>query len=120
MNAQTGLANVGPTSNDDEIILSLNELEAVYNQSVSVLHGVDLQASKSQVTSLLGANGAGKSTTLKAISGLLTNEGGHINGGNIHFLGEDITHTPPERIVQMGLIQVMEGRRIIQDMTVVE
>lgn len=101
-------------------ILSLQAVESVYNKAVRVLRGVDLHAATGQVTSLLGANGAGKSTTLKAISGLLAAENGQITQGKIQFQGEDITQAAPERIVQMGLIQVLEGRRIVQDMTVQE
>ena len=103
-----------------ENILTLDNLEAVYNEVVLVLKGMTLSVVDGSVTALLGANGAGKSTTLKAVSGLLNSENGSVVRGSIHFAGEDITNTDAERIVQMGLFQVMEGRRIVQDMTVLE
>ena len=68
----------------------------------------------------MGANGAGKSTTLKAVSGLLKNEDGEVTRGNIHFLDKEITNSNPSDIVKNGLFQVMEGRRCIADMTVQE
>ena len=67
---------------------------------------------------LLGANGAGKSTTLKAISGLLKTEDGEVTRGEIVFDGERIDGIDPDKIVRRGIFQVMEGRRIIADMTV--
>lgn len=103
-----------------DAILTLQDIDAAYHGAVQVLRGMSLTAQRGEVTALLGANGAGKSTTLKAISGLLAAEGGAVTDGRIYFQGEDITRTPPERIVQMGLIQVLEGRRIVQDMTVLE
>jgi branched-chain amino acid transport system ATP-binding protein len=69
---------------------------------------------------LLGPNGAGKSTTLKSISGLLRSENGEVIAGDIRFNGESIAHRDPDRIVRSGIFQVMEGRRIIADMTVIE
>jgi branched-chain amino acid transport system ATP-binding protein len=85
-----------------------------------VLHGVSLDVPSRGVVALLGANGAGKSTTLKAISGLLKGEDGEVTRGEIVFEGETITRLEPHLIVQRGIFQVMEGRRIIEDMTVVE
>lgn len=108
-----------PTT-DAGIVLSVNNIEVVYNDVILVLRGLSLQAREGAITALLGANGAGKSTTLKAISGLLHSEDGEITRGSIEFMGEDITRLPPEAIVRRGIFQVMEGRRIIQDMTVVE
>lgn len=108
-----------PTT-DTGIVLSVNNIEVVYNDVILVLRGLSLQAREGAITALLGANGAGKSTTLKAISGLLHSEDGEITRGSIEFMGEDITRLPPEAIVRRGIFQVMEGRRIIQDMTVVE
>lgn len=101
-------------------ILEVKNLNVAYNKVVKVLRGINLHTEQGKVNALLGANGAGKSTTLKAISGLLSSENGKITDGQVVFQGENITNTTPERIVQMGLIQVLEGRRIIQDMTVEE
>ena len=101
-------------------ILSVRNIEVVYNDVVLVLHGVSLDVPKQGIVALLGANGAGKSTTLKAISGLLKGEDGEVTRGEILFEGEPITDLAPDRIVRRGIFQVMEGRRIIEDMTVVE
>ncbi|MDZ7808996.1 MAG: ABC transporter ATP-binding protein [Arhodomonas sp.] len=103
-----------------EPVLSVNNVEVVYDDVILVLRGVSMDVPKGQVVALLGANGAGKSTTLKAISGLLHSEDGEITRGNISFEGETVSHRPPEEIVRRGIFQVMEGRRVIEDMTVVE
>jgi branched-chain amino acid transport system ATP-binding protein len=81
---------------------------------------LSLVVPKGQIVALLGANGAGKSTTLKAISGLLRTEEGDVTRGDIIFDGERINGVLPDRIVRRGIFQVMEGRRIISDMTCVE
>jgi branched-chain amino acid transport system ATP-binding protein len=101
-------------------ILTVKNVEVVFNDVILVLRGLSLEARRGGITALLGANGAGKSTTLKAISGLLAVEDGEITRGNISFDGEDITRLPPNRIVHRGIFQVMEGRGIVQDMTVIE
>jgi len=103
-----------------EAVLAVNNVEVVYNDVILVLRGMSLEARAGEITALLGGNGAGKSTTLKAISGLLASEDGEVTRGSIHFMGEDITHLSPEAIVRRGIFQVMEGRRIVQDMTVIE
>jgi branched-chain amino acid transport system ATP-binding protein len=103
-----------------EPLLAVNNIEVVYNDVILVLRGLSLAVRPGEITALLGANGAGKSTTLKAISGLLKTEDGEVTRGNIRFMGEDITHLDPESIVRRGIFQVMEGRRIVQDMTVIE
>lgn len=103
-----------------DIILSVDNIEVVYNDYVLVLRGLSLEVERGSITALLGSNGAGKSTTLKAISGLLDVEDGEITSGSVNFDGRDISHVPPHNIVGSGLFQVMEGRRIIQDMTVLE
>ncbi len=104
----------------DEIILSVNNIEVVYDDVILVLRGVSLDVPKGRIVTLLGPNGAGKSTTLKAISGLLGTEDGEVTRGNITFMGEEIANRAPEEIVRRGIFQVMEGRRIIEDMTVTE
>ena len=101
-------------------ILSVRNIEVVYNDVVLVLHGVSFDVPAQGIVAMLGANGAGKSTTLKAISGLLKGEDGEVTRGDIVFAGESIRGMEPDRIVKRGIFQVMEGRRIIEDMTVVE
>ena len=103
-----------------ERLLAVNNIEVVYNDVILVLRGLSLEVPKGQIVALLGPNGAGKSTTLKAISGLLKSEDGEITRGDVVFNGERINGIEPDRIVRRGIIQVMEGRRIIADMTAIE
>ena len=101
-------------------ILTVNNIEVVYDEVILVLRGVSLSVPEGEIVALLGPNGAGKSTTLKAISGLLHTEDGEVTRGNVTFMGEEIANMAPEAIVRKGIFQVMEGRRIIEDMTVIE
>ena len=101
-------------------ILTVNNIEVVYDEVILVLRGVSLSVPEGEIVALLGPNGAGKSTTLKAISGLLRTENGEVTRGNVNFMGEEISRLAPEEIVRRGMFQVMEGRRIIEDMTVIE
>jgi len=101
-------------------ILTVNNIEVVYDEVILVLRGVSLAVPEGEIVALLGPNGAGKSTTLKAISGLLRTEDGEVTRGNVNFMGEEIANLAPEDIVRRGIFQVMEGRRIIEDMTVIE
>src|SRR5215470_16524192 len=94
-------------------LLSVRNIEVVYDSVILVLP-------KGAIVALLGANGAGKSTTLKAISGLLKTEDGEVTRGEIMFDGERIDGIDPDRIVRRGIFQVMEGRRIVADMTSLE
>jgi branched-chain amino acid transport system ATP-binding protein len=87
---------------------------------ILVLRGLSLDVPRGAIVALLGANGAGKSTTLKAISGLLKSENGAIHRGEVVFDGARIDGADPDRIVRAGVFQVMEGRRVIADMTVRE
>ena len=114
------MAETAASIESAEPILSVNNIEVVYNDVILVLRGMSLKAEEGKITALLGANGAGKSTTLKAISGLLKTEDGEVTRGSIRFMGENLTHLLPEQIVRRGIFQVMEGRRIVQDMTVTE
>jgi branched-chain amino acid transport system ATP-binding protein len=100
--------------------LAVNNIEVVYDEVILVLRGVSLTVEMGALVTLLGANGAGKSTTLKAISGLLKTEDGEVTRGQIVLDGERIDHLAPETIVRRGLFQVMEGRRIVEDMTPIE
>ncbi|WP_156176753.1 ABC transporter ATP-binding protein [Kiloniella spongiae] len=106
--------------NQDETILAVNNIEVVFNDVILVLRGLNLTAERGKITALLGANGAGKSTTLKAIAGLLGSEDGEVSRGDIVYNGMNITQMPPEQRVRNGTFLVMEGRGIVQDMTVIE
>ena len=101
-------------------MLTVENLEVVYNDVVLVLRGISLEVPAGQVVALLGANGAGKTTTLRAISGLLDVHEGDITKGVIYFDGDDITHLDPAVRVKKGISQVMEGRRVFAEMTVDE
>ncbi|MCP5373157.1 MAG: ABC transporter ATP-binding protein [Hyphomicrobiales bacterium] len=101
-------------------MLSVNNIEVVYSDVILVLRGVSLDVPKGALVTLLGPNGAGKSTTLKAISGLLKTEDGEVTRGDVRFKGEPVSNMLPEDVVRKGVFQVMEGRRIIEDMTVIE
>ena len=101
-------------------LLTVNNIEVVYSDVILVLRGVSLDVPAGQIVTLLGPNGAGKSTTLKAISGLLKTEDGEVTGGEIVFDGERLQNIDAEFIVRKGIFQVMEGRRIVADMTVLE
>src|SRR5687768_17829904 len=101
-------------------LLAVNNIEVVYNDVILVLRGLSLQVPEGEIVALLGANGAGKSTTLKAISGLLKTEDGAVTRGDISFAGEKINGIDPDKIVRRGIFQVMEGRRIVSDMTCLE
>ncbi len=103
-----------------EPLLSVNNIEVVYNEVVLVIRGLSLEIFEGEIVSLLGANGAGKSTTLKAISGLLKTEDGLVTRGDIVYKNFDITKFDASKIVKSGIFQVMEGRRCISDMTVEE
>ncbi len=101
-------------------MLSLNNIEVIYEDVILVLKGMSLQVPDGQIVALLGANGAGKSTTLKAISGLLKPENGEVTDGSIEFQGEPIHTMPAEDVVRRGIFQVMEGRRVFEHLTVEE
>jgi len=101
-------------------MLRLNNLEVVYDRTILVLKGISLEVPEQRIVTLLGSNGAGKSTTLKAISGLLRPERGEIIMGSVELTGKRIDHHQPEDIVKLGIIQVMEGRRVFEDLTAEE
>ena len=101
-------------------LLAVRNVEVVYDEVILVLRGLSLEVPQGAVVALLGANGAGKSTTLKAVSGLLKAEDGKVTQGEIVFDGRRIDGIDPDRIVRRGIFQVMEGRRIIADMTIRE
>ena len=101
-------------------LLSVSNLEVVYNDVILVLRGVSIDVPNGSVVAILGANGAGKTTLLRALSGLLSVHRGETTKGRVVFDGEDITHSDPATIVRRGIAQVMEGRRIFAELTVDE
>jgi branched-chain amino acid transport system ATP-binding protein len=103
-----------------DILLDINNIEVVYNKTVQVLRGLSLSVGRGKIVTLLGSNGAGKSTTLKAVSNLLALENGAVTAGAIRFDGDDISRLAPHALVRRGLFHVMEGRRIFEDLTVEE
>jgi branched-chain amino acid transport system ATP-binding protein len=101
-------------------VLALKNVEVVYDDVILVLKGLSLEVPQGKIVALLGSNGAGKSTTLKAISGLLHAEEGEVTDGAIELEGRRIDGLAPEEIVRRGVFQVMEGRRVFEDLTVEE
>ncbi|MFZ1772871.1 MAG: ABC transporter ATP-binding protein [Rhizobiaceae bacterium] len=107
-----------PAASQDPPILSVNNIEVIYDHVILVLKGVSLQVPKAGITALLGANGAGKTTTLKAVSNLLHGERGAVTKGNILFEGDEIQNLSPNLLVRRGCIQVMEGRHCFGHLSV--
>ncbi len=103
-----------------DTILSVNNIEVIYDHVILVLKGVSLTVPKGGIVALLGANGAGKTTTLKAISNLLRAERGDVTKGSIHFAGDRIDQLSPSELVRRGCIQVMEGRHCFGHLTIDE
>jgi branched-chain amino acid transport system ATP-binding protein len=101
-------------------LLAVNGIEVIYDHVILVLKGVSLTVPEGGIVALLGANGAGKSTTLKAISGLLRTERGDVTKGAVELLGEPIHRQDPGEIVRRGVVQVMEGRHVFEHLTVEE
>ncbi|MBF0232571.1 MAG: ABC transporter ATP-binding protein [Desulfamplus sp.] len=105
---------------EQENILEVNNIEVVYNDIVQVLRGVSLSVKKGSIVALLGTNGAGKTTALRAISGLLKPENGIIKEGYVRFRGQDITNKLGTEVVRHGAVMVPEGRRVFKHLTVSE
>ena len=101
-------------------MLKVNNIEVVYSSVILVLKGMSFELAEGHIITLLGANGAGKSTALKAVSGLLHAELGEITDGNIEFDGVRIDKKGPEEIVKMGIIQALEGRKLFEHLTIEE
>ena len=101
-------------------LLTVNNIEVIYDHVILVLKGVSLEVPEGGVIALLGANGAGKSTTLKAISNLLGAERGDVTKGNIEYMGERVDKLTPSDLVKKGVVQVMEGRHCFEHLTVEE
>src|SRR3954453_233963 len=103
-----------------EPILTVNNIEVIYDHVILVLKGVSLGVPKGGIVALLGANGAGKTTTLKAISNLLHSERGEVSKGSIVFDGEEVQARSPNELVRRGCVQVMEGRHCFGHLTIEE
>jgi len=103
-----------------EPLLAVNNIEVIYDHVILVLKGVSLSVPEGGIVALLGANGAGKSTTLKSISGLLRTERGDVTKGSIEFRGEPVQRRDPSAVVRRGIVQVMEGRHVFEHLTVEE
>jgi len=123
----TGMASIGTSPGAAAApgeagadLLSVNNLEVIYDEVILVLRGLSLVVPTGQIVALLGSNGAGKSTTLKAISGLLPTEHGEVTDGNVTFDSREITQLPASDRVRRGIALVMEGRRVFEHLTVHE
>ena len=110
----------GQAADSAHNILSVNNIEVVYDRVILVLKGVSLKVARGGIVALLGANGAGKTTTLKAISNLLQAERGAVTKGSIEFDGQQVHELSPSKLVRRGAIQVMEGRHCFAHLTIEE
>jgi branched-chain amino acid transport system ATP-binding protein len=113
-------APTNPQPSAAAAILSVNNIEVIYDHVILVLKGVSLEVPKGGIVALLGGNGAGKTTTLKAISNLLHSERGEVTKGAIVFEGEEVQNLSPNQLVRRGCVQVMEGRFCFGHLTVEE
>jgi branched-chain amino acid transport system ATP-binding protein len=109
-----------PEADQGAVLLGVKNIEVIYDHVILVLKGVSLTVRRGSIVALLGANGAGKSTTLKAISNLIRSERGEVTKGSIEFAGARIDGLTPNELVRGGLIQVMEGRHCFGHLTVEE
>ena len=116
----SAVEHVGAAPAAAEKILSVNNIEVIYDHVILVLKGVSLDVPKGGIVALLGANGAGKTTTLKAISNLLHAERGDVTKGSIEFDGKEVQDLSPNELVRRGCIQVMEGRMCFGHLTIEE
>lgn len=101
-------------------ILQIDDIEVLYEQTILAVRSVSLNVAKGQVVVLLGANGAGKSTTLKAVSNLVRAERGEVVRGRIVYQGQEVTHSAPHTLAANGLVQVLEGRHCFAQLSVEE
>ena len=109
-----------PTPSADSIVLNVNGIEVIYNHVILVLKGVSLQVPQGAIVALLSGNGAGKNTTLRAVSNLLHGERGEVTKGSIELRGERIEKLTPADLVKRGVVQVMEGRHCFAHLTIEE
>jgi branched-chain amino acid transport system ATP-binding protein len=124
-NGKTGMPTVELAASTQlaapaDVLLSVNNIEVIYDRVILVLKSVSLDVPRGGIVALLGANGAGKTTTLKAISNLLRAERGDVTKGAILFDGAEVQHLSPNELVRRGCIQVMEGRRCFGHLTIEE
>jgi len=119
LDPEPGTAMTTQTTTADNY-LSINNIEVIYDHVILVLKGVSLEVPKGKIVALLGANGAGKSTTLKAISNLLHAERGDVTKGSVEYKGERIDQLTPNELVKRGVIQVMEGRHCFGHLSIEE
>jgi len=105
---------------NEEIVLSVKNIEVIYNHVILVLKGVSLDVPRGSIVALLGANGAGTTATIKSISNILGTERGDVTKGSIEFMGERVDSLSPNELVKRGVIQVMEGRHCFEHLTVDE
>ena len=101
-------------------MLKIKNIEVIYSNVILVLRGVSIEINEGQIVTLLGANGAGKTTTLEAISGLLHTQEGEVSRGSIEYNGQRIDKMSPDQIVRLGIVQVLEGHRVFEHLTVEE
>ncbi len=120
MQGSQEVAGRAPATSGTDTLLTLNNVEVIYDDVILVLRGLSLAVPPGRIIALLGSNGAGKSTTLKAISGLLPTEHGDVTDGTITFDGHDITSIDAAARVRLGLSLCMEGRHIFEHLTVEE
>ena len=118
--SQTGIVPGHTDQQPSPFLLSVNNIEVIYNHVILVLKGVSLDVPEGSIVALLGGNGAGKSTTLKAISNLLASERGDVTKGSVEFRGERVDQLTPDALVKRGVVQVMEGRHCFGHLTVEE
>jgi branched-chain amino acid transport system ATP-binding protein len=104
----------------ENIVLSVNNIEVIYDHVILVLKGVSLDVPEGGIVALLGANGAGKTTTIKSISNLLKSERGEVTKGSIEFMSDRVEKLNPAELVNRGVVQVMEGRHCFEHLTVEE
>jgi len=112
--------NTQTSSTAGKAFLNVNNVEVIYDHVILVLKGVSLEVPEGKIVAILGANGAGKSTTLKSISTLLRGERGDVTKGSVEFRGERVDHLSPNDLVKRGMVQVMEGRHCFGHLTVEE
>ncbi len=120
MNTTTREVVAGTPATTGEDLLAVSNLEVIYEKVILALRGLSLRVPEGRIVALLGSNGAGKSTTLKAISGLLPTEHGEITDGTMTFAGQDVTHVDAAQRVRAGMALCMEGRHVFEHLTVHE
>jgi branched-chain amino acid transport system ATP-binding protein len=109
-----------PTMTETTVLLDVSNIQATYSQTIRALNGVTLTVRQGEILAVLGSNGAGKSTTLRAISNLLPAERGQVTSGSIRFDGHDVLTRKPSELVRAGLVQVLEGRHCFESLDVEE